>query len=164
MSKKFKVVISVLVAVLLLTASGTAIAMAQDEPTPQTTREGLLARVADKLGVTQEQLVEAFQQARQEMREECQATGNCTVRQEKVNRFRECWTEKQQDWAQKRQEWMEKRQEWLEKKQEMGNCLQGKRTENQQNTRFRISEAVRGRQMIAVPRGWTGPMPSQQVD
>ena len=135
MSKKFKVIISVLVAVLLLIASGTAVAMAQDEPELQSESGGLLARVASILAIPPEKLADAFQQARQEMREECQATGNCTIRQENENNFR---------------------QRWAEEEQEMGKRFQGNGTESQKNRRFRISQSVRGRQMIAVPEGWQG--------
>ena len=144
MSKKFKVVISVLIAVLLLTASGTAVAMAQDGPEPaQLESGGLLARVASILGIPQEKLADAFQQARQEMREECQAAGNCTLRQENENKFR---------------------QRWAEEEQEMGKRFQNKGTESQENRRFRISQSVRGRQMIAVPEGWQGTWQPELVE
>ena len=143
MSRKFKVIISVLVAVLLLTASGTAVAMAQDEPELQSESGGLLARVADILVIPPEKLADAFQQARQEMREECQATGNCTIRQENENKFR---------------------QRWAEEEQEMGKRFQNKGTESQENRRFRISQSVRGRQMIAVPEGWQGTWQPELVE
>ena len=143
MSKKFKVIISVLVAVLLLIASGTAVAMAQDEPELQSESGGLLARVASILAIPPEKLVDAFQQARQEMREECQATGNCTIRQENENNFR---------------------QRWAEEEQEMGKRFQGNGTESQKNRRFRISQSVRGRQMIAVPEGWQGTWQPELVE
>ena len=135
MSKKLKVIVSVLIAVLLLTASGTAVAMAQDESdtAPQTGFEGLLARIADKLGITSEELTDAFNQARQEMREECQVTGNCTVCQNNENQFKERWAQEQG---------------------ETGRRFQGGRTETGEDKRFRISESVRGRQQIAVPEGW----------
>ncbi len=73
MSKKVKVLVSVLVAVVLLTAGGITTVIAQEEPTPpapETEARGLLARVADILGITQEDLANAFKQAQQEMREE----------------------------------------------------------------------------------------------
>ena len=143
MSKKFKVIISVLVAVLLLIASGTAVAMAQDEPELQSESGGLLARVASILAIPPEKLADAFQQARQEMREECQATGNCTIRQENENNFR---------------------QRWAEEEQEMGKRFQGNGTESQKNRRFRISQSVRGRQMIAVPEGWQGTWQPELVE
>ncbi len=72
MSKRVKVLVSVLVAVLLLVASGTAVAMAQEEEEPEPTVEanGFLTRVAEILGIPEEDLVDAFGQARQEMRGE----------------------------------------------------------------------------------------------
>ena len=78
MSKKVKVLVSVLVAVVLLTVGGTATVMAQGEG-PEPNRQismvtanttGLLARVAQILGLTEDELVNAFQQARQEMKGE----------------------------------------------------------------------------------------------
>ena len=158
MSKKWKVLISVLVAVVLLTLGGATTVMADEEPAPapQTEPNGLLARVAGILGVAHEDLVNAFRQARQEMREECQATGNCTIRQENMNRFRERCEEKQP-------QFMEKRQQWMEKKPQMGERFRGNRTENQRNMRFRISQAIPGRQMVAVPEGWSGTISPQPV-
>ena len=79
MSKKMKVLVSVLVAILVLGVGGTTIAMAQEgeEPEPQdeelTAEVGendFLARVAEILGIPEEELREAFKQARQEMMEE----------------------------------------------------------------------------------------------
>lgn len=74
MSKKVKVLVSVLVAVVLLAAGSTTIVMAQEEPapeeTPQAEANGLLTRVAEILGIDEEDLVNAFNQARQEMRDE----------------------------------------------------------------------------------------------
>ena len=78
MSKKVKILVSVLVAVVLLTVGGTATVMAQGEgPEPgrqismvTANTSGLLARVAQILDLTEEELVGAFQQARQEMKGE----------------------------------------------------------------------------------------------
>ena len=69
MSKRVKIIISVLVAVLLLTVGTTAVVIAQEEPTPpsETHGPGLIARVAEILGIPQEDLVNAFKQAQQEM-------------------------------------------------------------------------------------------------
>jgi len=72
MSKKVKVLVSVLVAVVLLTVGGAAAVMADDGSTAtdnETGRKGLLARVAENLGITDEELANAFKQAQQEMRE-----------------------------------------------------------------------------------------------
>lgn len=72
MSKKVKVLVSVLVVVVLLTVGGVATVMAQEEPTPpsEESPKGLLARVAGILDIPQEELTGAFKQAKQEMREE----------------------------------------------------------------------------------------------
>ena len=160
MSKKMKIVISVLAAIVLLTFSGAAVAMAQDETATdtETAAGGLLARVAQILGIGEDELVEAFLQAR----EECDGTGNCTLRQENSGGFQE--------------RFMEKRQEWVEKKQEQINKFQNRWTDKQQATRggfqnggqgnngLRISEAVRSRQMIAVPNDWDGQLSGQSVN
>ncbi len=84
MSKKMKVLVSVLVAILLLTIGGTTLAMAQEEeevePEDELTTEEeimpdvgtdrLLARVAEILGISEEELREAFRQAREEVQDE----------------------------------------------------------------------------------------------
>ena len=71
MSKRVKVFISVLVVALLLTVGATATVLAEGEeettPPPEASAEGLLERVADILGIDQEDLTAAFKQARQEM-------------------------------------------------------------------------------------------------
>lgn len=81
MSKKVKVLISVLVAVLL-TVGGTATVLAQnDETTPipepgtktlmvTANATGLLARVAGILGTSQEELVNAFKQVKQDAQQQ----------------------------------------------------------------------------------------------
>ena len=153
MSSRIKVIVSMLVVILLVAAVPTTIVLAQEEESAPALQEGatppFLAKVAEILGISTDNLTTAFQQAQQEMREECQATGNCTILRERVM-FRN--------------QWKEKRQEWIEKRQEIGKRFQCNGTENQQNMRLRISQSVRGRHMIAVPRGWNGPIPSQQVD
>ncbi len=86
MSKKMKVFVSVVVAVLVLTVGGMAtVVMAQEgEDTPfeeetttgvaglmpQVALDGLLARVAEIMGISEEELMSALKQARQEMMEE----------------------------------------------------------------------------------------------
>ena len=105
MSKKMKVLVSMLVAIILMTVGGTTIAMANEEEPTIAPQEGVtppfLARAAEILGISTDNLASAFNQARQEMREECLATGNCTIRQEKLNRFREQWKERHQKWWRK---------------------------------------------------------------
>jgi len=72
MSKKVKTLISVLVVALLLAVGATTV-MAEGEeettPPPETGTNGLLERVADILEIDQEDLIDAFKQAQQEMRE-----------------------------------------------------------------------------------------------
>ncbi len=72
MSKRMKIIISVVMAVLLLTVGTTATVMAEEDtpPAPEVSINGLLARVADILGIPEEQLADAFEQARQEMKSE----------------------------------------------------------------------------------------------
>ena len=149
MSKRVKVLVSVLVAVILLTVGGTTIAMAQEEETTPAPQVGvnapLLARVAEILGISRDNLTNAFEQARQELRQE---TCNQTM-------ARQCITQRNIDGIKER---------WMEKRQGIGKRFQGNGTESQQNPRLRISQSVRGRQMIAVPKGWQRPGPPQAVD
>ena len=74
MSKKVKVLISVLLVAGLLAVGATATVMAEGEeettPPPEAGTNGLLDRVADILGIDSEILIDAFEQARQEMCEE----------------------------------------------------------------------------------------------
>jgi len=85
MSKKMKVLVSVLVAILLLTVGGTTIALAQDDEEleedeltteevegilPDEESDNLLARVAEILGISEEELRDIFRQAREEVRDE----------------------------------------------------------------------------------------------
>jgi len=172
MSKKFKVIVSVLIAVLLLTFGGTAVALAQDEPEADQTQteNGLLARIAEILGVPTEKLVEAFQQARQEMREEGVATGNGTLRQER-RQFRECWDEEWQgcygqgEQNQFKNRWTERRQESTEKRLAAGNRFQGSNgAGNQGNGQLRVSRAARGQQMIALAADEAVSMPVLSTD
>ena len=102
MSKRMKVLVSVLVAVLLLVASGTAIAMAQEEeePAPPVESNGLLARVAEILDIPEEDLIDAFGQARQEMKEEVflnaldKAVAEGLITQEEAGELKEWWAQK----------------------------------------------------------------------
>lgn len=102
MSKKMKVIVSVLVAVLLLTVGGTAIAMAQEEeePAPQVEANGLLTRVAEILDISEEDLLAAIDQARQEMREEAfdraldEAVAEGLITAEEAEEIREWWEQK----------------------------------------------------------------------
>jgi len=68
MSKKVKVLISAVVVALLLTVGATVTVMAEGEE-EETGENGLLGRVAEILGIDEEDLTAAFTQARQEMSE-----------------------------------------------------------------------------------------------
>jgi hypothetical protein len=71
MSKRVKVLISVVAAVVLMAVAGAATVMAQEEtpPADETESNPLLARVAGILGISEETLVNAIEQARQEVRD-----------------------------------------------------------------------------------------------
>jgi len=82
MSKKVKILVSVLIAVALLAVGGVTTVMAHGKEMAQTPASGseayvtavnvtsLLARVAEILGISEETLTNAVRQARQEMRDE----------------------------------------------------------------------------------------------
>ena len=106
MSKKVKVLVSVLVVAVLLTAGGVTTVMAQEgsEPPPEasteeTSTKGLLARVAEILGVSQEELVNAFKQAQQEIREEAldkllaKAVEEGLITEDEANEIKGWWEE-----------------------------------------------------------------------
>jgi len=101
MSKKLKVLVAVLTAVVLLTVGGAAAVLADDETTSTsnvTSTNNLLARVADKLGIAEEELANAFSEAQQEMREEAftsyldKAVEEGLITQEEANEIEE-WQE-----------------------------------------------------------------------
>ena len=76
MSRKMKILVSLLVAVLVFTIGGTAMALAQEDEDEEeelvtgVEANDLLSRVADILKVPEEDLIDAFTQAREELREE----------------------------------------------------------------------------------------------
>ena len=72
MSKKVKVIVSVVAAVVLLTVGTVTAVMAQEDGSTANTTgtRGIFARVAGNLGIAEEDLIGAFQQARQEMGQE----------------------------------------------------------------------------------------------
>ncbi len=73
MSKRVKILVAVLAAVMLLSIGTTAVVLAKDNTQPAqagTAARGLLARVAEKLGIPEQQLADTVKQARQEMRDE----------------------------------------------------------------------------------------------
>lgn len=119
MSKKVRVLVSVVVAVVLLTVGSTVAVMAHGEesappPAPATktligtaNATALLARVAQILGIPQQDLVNAFKQAQQEMREEAstralekftraldKAVANGRLTQEQADQIKAWWQQR----------------------------------------------------------------------
>ena len=107
MSKKVKILISALVVAVLLTTGATATVMAQEEeetvPATETSEEGLLDRVADILGIDKQDLVNAFEQARQEMWDEAfinrvnQAAAEGLITQEQADEIIKWWEQRPDD-------------------------------------------------------------------
>ncbi len=104
MSKRMKVIIAVLAAVLALTVGGVTAALAQDEelPTPpfNELHESFLAKVADNLGVSVDELQAAITSAQQEIREEAltsrldKAVEEGRLTQEEADALQEWWEQK----------------------------------------------------------------------
>jgi hypothetical protein len=100
MSKKVKIILAVLLAVVVLTAGVVSVAMAQTPP--QSEGNGLLARVAEILGgnVTEQGLIDAFKQANLQIRSEAiekaleQAVKNNRVTQAEADQIRQWWQER----------------------------------------------------------------------
>jgi len=98
------VLVAVMVPVLLLTVGGVATAMADESAPPPVAVEGngLLARVAQILEIPEDDLIGAFQQARQEMRGEAclrsldKALENERITQEEYDAILE-WREQRPD-------------------------------------------------------------------
>jgi len=90
MFRRIKVIISVLVAVVVLTVGSAAPVMAEGEntPPPEARAECLLTRIAQILGISQEDLTNAFEQARQEIREEASIRSREQVQQQYVYGWR----------------------------------------------------------------------------
>ena len=175
MSKKVKVLVSTLVVIILLTAGGTTMAMAQEEETTPAPQTGVispfLARVAEILGISTDNLTNAFEQARQEMREERlnQATGNETICQECGERIGERLLKRQQVQQKLREKVLEKamgKQRITEDEAGEIRGWWGSRPEALDRVvpRARVFKAMRGRQMIAVPKGWQGQIPYQPAE
>jgi hypothetical protein len=104
MSKKVKIILSVLLAVIVLTAGVASVAMAQTStPTPtQAEGKGLLARVAEILGdnVTEQRLIDAFKQANLEIRSEAiekgldKAVSDNRVSSAEAEQIRQWWQQR----------------------------------------------------------------------
>ncbi len=165
MSKKMKVLIAVLVAVLTLTVSGAVAVLAQEdeevEPDEEellgelneimprvkmfvsTESSELLSRVAEILGISEEELSDAFAQARQEMMaERCEEAFYAFLERAVEEGL---ITEKE---AEEIKAWTGNRPAAL----------------NQLSPKPRIMNEVRGRRMIAIKEGWHGPRTYQRAD
>ncbi len=127
MSKKLKVLIAVLVAIITLTVSGTVAVLAQDNDESEPDEEALigelneimprarlfagsagsgelLSRVADILGISEEELEDAFNRAREEMITERgeqafdelldRAVAEGLITEEEAQQIREWWQQK----------------------------------------------------------------------
>lgn len=100
MSKRVKILVSVVVVILLLTVGITATVMAHEEPMPRAGAKGLLARVAGILDIPEEDLFNAFKQAQQEMRQEAfiraldKAVEEGRITQEEADEIKEWWEQK----------------------------------------------------------------------
>ena len=165
MSKKVKVLVSMVAAIILLTAGGTTVAMANEEEAVAVPREWMnspfLARVAEILGISTDNLTGAVTQAWQEMGEEilCQATGNVNMPLEWgggiENRLLKRYQVQQEINGRVLEEFVENgrideagisgNEEWRESRPEALDQLV---------PRARIFKAMRGRQMTAVAEGW----------
>ncbi len=177
MSKKAKVIVSLLIAILLMVAIPATMVMGQedeDEPTPALqlrVRDAVLDKVAEILGISAEDLVAAFEQAREEQREQIhnQATDNRSAYPEFTEKFRERWAEKQEMWQEKRGQALERAREKGYISEDEANEIRswwGQRPESLNGFApgARIGNAMRGRHMFTVPRGWHGPIPSQPAE
>ena len=145
MSKKMKILIAVLVAVITLSVSGGMAVLAQEDNEPEPDEEELieeldeimprvrlfassigsgelLAKVAEILGVSEEELEEAFAEARQEMAAECEeealerflerALAEELITEEEAQEIREWWQQKPEalNWAMLRKAFFSMRQ------------------------------------------------------
>ena len=202
MSKKVKVLVSVLVAVVLLTMGGTATVLAQEgepapTPEPSTTTlmatantTGLLARVAEKLGITEEELINAFKQAQQEMRDEAffryldKAVEEGLIDEGEAEAIKQWWGQRPEVLGSGLfpgvfgtsalcgiHMWSHGANVTGEMPITPGIAEQFKlQWQNRINTnncpvpRLQIAKAIRGRQQIAVPRGWQGARTPELAD
>jgi len=108
MSKKLRVLISALVVALLLTVGTTVTVMAEGEeetapPAEEAGENEFLERVADILGIDSETLIDAFEQARQEMCEDAfisrldEAVEEELITQEQADEILEWWLQRPDD-------------------------------------------------------------------
>ena len=101
MSRKVKILISAIVLALLLTVGATATVLAEGEE--ETGENSLLGRVAEIIGVDEEELTAAFEQAQQEIREDAfisrinEAVEEERITQEQADDIIEWWLERPDD-------------------------------------------------------------------
>ncbi len=193
MSQRVKVLVSVVVAVAVLTVGGTATVMAQDEPIqeepvqeepelePSSGANCLLDKVAEILGISREELANAFEQARQEMGEQAfisyldEAVEKGLITQDEADEIADWWLNRPE--AVGRPLLRARIFRAIRYRQQIaasdgalgsGAIIQeragiGERWQNRLEAldsplpRARIFKAVRSRQQIAVPRVWGGP-------
>lgn len=103
MSKKMKSLVVVLVAVFLLTV-GTTVALAQEgsdqPPQPQPVSNPLWAKVAQLLGISEQELTDAFAQAHQQLRQEkidqylAEAVEKGIITQDEAKQITEWWAKR----------------------------------------------------------------------
>jgi len=182
MSKRIKVLVSMLMVVVLLAVGGTAMVMAEEEPTPppEVGAKGLLARVAEILEIPEEDLVNAFKQARQEMRQEAfvraldRAVEQGRITREEANEIRE-WCEQKPEVLDRGQFGRagifrgvhDRRMMAIPNRAREGVCITQEQADRIRERwqsrpealdrpilRARIFKAIQSRQQIAVPRGW----------
>ena len=102
MSRKVKILISALVVALLLTTGTTLTVIAEGEE-EETGEDTLLGRVAEILGVDEDDLAAAFEQAQQEMRKDAfidrinEAVADERISQEQADDIIEWWLERPDD-------------------------------------------------------------------
>ena len=102
MSRRAKVLIGVIVAVLVLTLGGTAVALADDTKPPATDnttpRLSILDRVAEILNIPKDDLAKAFNQAQEERKAEFQKRiqERKVPTQEELDKMREQWEQKRE--------------------------------------------------------------------
>ena len=178
MSRKMKVLVSALVVVLLLTVGGTAVALADDETEPVNVlpveTNGVLSRVAEILNIPEEDLAEAFRQAREEVREErCEeafnealekAVAEGRLTEEEADEIRGWWAQRPEALG---QGLLQRACGLLGpriRNMQSNGCGQGEMNQqrwqgsradsvDQLPLRARALKAMRGRQMMAVPQG-----------
>lgn len=120
MSKKWGIILAVLAGVVVLALGGGAVALAAGEQTTPTSNP-LFARVAGILGITEQQLTDAFQQAQTQVENEAidqwltKALDNQTITQDEASKIK--------DWLAQRPSPPAKDtlKAWLDKKPQLAN-------------------------------------------